>query len=53
MKISPVGAELLHADRQTDMTNLIIALCNIAHAPKNIIMMFSHAVSYTEVMTAL
>jgi len=23
MKINPVGAELLHADRQTDMTKLI------------------------------
>jgi len=25
MKIRPVGAELLHADRRTDMTKLIVA----------------------------
>jgi len=35
----PVGAELFLAggqtDRQTDMTNLIVALCNSANAPKN------------------
>jgi len=34
MKIHPVGAEF-HADRQTDMTKLIISCCNSAKAPKN------------------
>jgi hypothetical protein len=35
MKIRPVGAELFHADRRTDMTKLIVVLLNIANAPKN------------------
>jgi hypothetical protein len=35
MKIRPVGAELLHADGQTDITKLTVALCNFANAPKN------------------
>ena len=39
MKIRPVGAELFHADgqtdEQTDMTKLKIALRNFANAPKN------------------
>ena len=38
MKIRPVGAELLHAngqtDRQTDMTKQIVAFRNFANAPK-------------------
>jgi len=34
MKIRPVGAELFHADRRTDMTKLIIAFRNFANAPK-------------------
>ena len=34
-KILPVGAELFHADRQTDMTKLIDAFRNFANAPKN------------------
>jgi len=28
MKIRPVGAELLHTDRRTDMTKLIVAFRN-------------------------
>jgi hypothetical protein len=49
MKILPVAVELFHAerrmdrrtdretaDRQTDMTKLIVAFRNIANAPKNI-----------------
>ena len=28
IKIRPVGAELFHADRQTDMTKLIVAFRN-------------------------
>ena len=35
MKIRPVGAELFHADGRTDMSNLIVGLCNFANAPKN------------------
>ena len=35
MKISPMGAELFHADRHTDMTKLIITCRNFANAPKN------------------
>jgi hypothetical protein len=34
MKIRPVGADLLHADGQTDMTKIIVALRNFAKAPK-------------------
>ena len=34
MKIRSVGAELLHADRQTDMAQLIVAIYNFAGAPK-------------------
>ena len=36
MKIRPVGAELFHAERQTDMTKLTVAFRNITNAPKNI-----------------
>ena len=35
MKFHPVGAELLHAHRRTDMTKLIVAFRNFAKAPKN------------------
>ena len=35
MKIRPVGLELLHADRRTDMTDLTVAFRNFANAPKN------------------
>jgi hypothetical protein len=35
MKIRLVGAELFHADGQTEMTKLIIAFRNFANAPKN------------------
>jgi len=34
MKIHPVGAELFHADGQTDMKKLIGAFFNFANAPK-------------------
>jgi hypothetical protein len=34
MKIFPAGAELFHADRETDMT-LIVDFHNFAKAPKN------------------
>jgi len=35
MKIRRVGAELFHADRRTDMKNLIVAFQNFANALKN------------------
>jgi hypothetical protein len=35
MKIRPVGAELFHADRRTDMTKLAVAFGNFVNAPKN------------------
>jgi hypothetical protein len=35
MKIRLVGTELLHADSQRDMTELIVAFRNFAKAPKN------------------
>ena len=34
MKIRPMGAEFFHADRQTEMTKLIVAFRNFANAPK-------------------
>jgi hypothetical protein len=34
MNIRPVGAEWFHADRRTDMTQLIVAFRNFANAPK-------------------
>jgi hypothetical protein len=34
MKIRPVGAELFHADRRTDMTKLIVAFRNFAQAAR-------------------
>jgi len=34
MKTHPVGDELFHADRRTDMAMLIVALSNFAKAPK-------------------
>jgi hypothetical protein len=35
MKIRPVGAELFHADAETDMTKITVALRSFANAPKN------------------
>ena len=43
-KILTVGAELLHADGQTDMTKLIVAFRNFAKASKN----DHHAVFHTQ-----
>ena len=34
MKLRPVGAELFHADGQTDITKLIIALRNLTRVSK-------------------
>jgi len=36
LKIRPVGAELFHADGQTDMKKLIVAFRNFANAPKHV-----------------
>jgi hypothetical protein len=33
LKIRRVGDELFHPDGQTDMTKLLVALCNFANAP--------------------
>ena len=35
MKIRPVGAEFLHADRRTDMTKVIVTFRNFSKAPNN------------------
>jgi hypothetical protein len=35
MKISPVEAELFHADGEADMTELIVTCRNVSNAPKN------------------
>jgi len=37
MKIRPMGAELFHMDRRTDMTKLIVAFRNFVNAHNNII----------------
>jgi len=34
MKIRPVAAEFFHVGGQTDMTQIIVALCNFTNAPK-------------------
>jgi hypothetical protein len=36
MKICPMGAELFHADRRTDMTNLRVAFRNFVNAPNKL-----------------
>jgi hypothetical protein len=33
-KIRPIGAELFHADRRTEMTKLIVSFRDFANAPK-------------------
>ena len=35
VKIRRMAAELVHADRRTDMTKLIVAFCNFTNVPKN------------------
>ena len=35
-KIYPVGAELFHVDRWTDMAKLTVAFCNFWNTPKMI-----------------
>jgi hypothetical protein len=36
MQIRPVGAELSHADRRTNMTKLTVAFRNFANGPKTV-----------------
>jgi hypothetical protein len=38
MKVSPLGAELFHADRRTDMTKLIADFCYFVNVPKNLLL---------------
>ena len=49
MKIRPVGAEMFHADRRTDIKNLIVTFRNLANAPKMYVLFFfpqnDHSVS--------
>ena len=35
LKISPVGAELFHVDRQTDMMKLVVTYHNFVNVPNN------------------
>ena len=35
MKVRPLGTKLFHADGQTDVTKLRVAICDFANAPKN------------------
>jgi len=46
MKIRPVRAELLHADRHIHMTKLIVAFRNIENAPKK--QAFSRCMKFTK-----
>jgi hypothetical protein len=34
IKILPVRAELFHAEKQTDMTQLMVTFCNFGDVPK-------------------
>ena len=47
MKISPVRAELFHADGLTDMTKLIVVFRNSANAPKSDDISLSHKTEKT------
>jgi len=35
MTVRPAGTKLFHADGQTDVTKLTVAICDFANAPKN------------------
>ena len=45
MKSRPVGAELFHADRRTDMTQLIVAFRNFANAPEKLCVQLSQYIT--------
>ena len=51
MKICSVGADSIHADEQTDrqthITNLMVAFQNYAKAPKNPVFNFSRPLCYS------
>jgi hypothetical protein len=57
MKILPVGAELFHADRRTDMTKLTVAIRNFANKPKNEAIFFRqrirHLINSLPILAAL
>jgi len=36
MNICPVGAELLHADRRTDVTKLTVIFCTYVNMPNDV-----------------
>jgi len=40
MKIRPVGAEMFHVDRETDMMKVIVTFRNSANMSKNYIIIF-------------
>jgi hypothetical protein len=42
MKLRPVGAKLLHADRQRDMMKPIVSFRNLAKARKNKVRQTQH-----------
>jgi hypothetical protein len=46
MNIRPVGPELLHADRRTEMTKLIVAFAIFANAPKILYSRAAHRWQY-------
>jgi hypothetical protein len=39
------GCRVVPADRQTDMTKLIVAFCNLANAPKNCVILVATTLS--------
>jgi hypothetical protein len=54
MKIRPVGVEFFHSDghkeRQTDVAKLIVAIHNLANAPKNVELILDSAVWFRSVL---
>ena len=56
MKISPVRAELFQCgqtDRQTDMTELMVAFCNFTNARKNRMLKYATPCSFYVQSTSL
>ena len=51
MKIRAVGAELFHADEETDMTKLSVAFRDFANAPKSLQLAISF--SYFTILSRL
>ena len=46
IKICPVGDELFHGDRWTDVLKLIVAFCNFVKAPKKTLWCVEHISLY-------